>query len=132
VQRIRPLLICCIHTASVGGMPTIPATGNGAMNRIGDDETAFGHRNFSFNFLITSVWTDPNDSEANMKWTRDFWEAMKPFMTEAVYVNYMGDEGEERIKSAYGEAKYNRLVALKKRYDPTNLFCLNQNIKPIG
>ena len=108
----------------------IEHTGNGAMNRIGDDETAFGHRDCPFNFLITSVWTDPKDSEANIKWTREFWEAMKPYMTEAVYVNYMGDEGEERIKSAYGEEKYNRLVTLKKKYDPTNLFCLNQNIKP--
>jgi hypothetical protein len=63
------------------------------MNRISDDETAFGHRNCPFNFLITSIWTSPNDSEANIKWTREFWEAMNPFMTEAVYVNYMGDEG---------------------------------------
>jgi len=55
---------------------------------------------------------------------------MRPFLADAVYVNYLGDEGEERVRSAYQPATYARLSALKKKYDPTNLFRLNQNIKP--
>jgi len=65
-----------------------------------------------------------------MQWARDFWEAMHPIANGGVYVNFLGNEGEERVRAAYGPAKYARLVDLKNRYDPTNLFCLNQNIKP--
>jgi hypothetical protein len=65
-----------------------------------------------------------------MAWARNFWEAMRPHATGGVYVNFLDDEGEERVKAAYGAAKYARLVALKKAYDPTNLFRLNQNIRP--
>jgi FAD/FMN-containing dehydrogenase len=68
-----------------------------------------------------------------VRWAREFWTAMQPYSSGAVYVNYLGqetDEGAERIKAAYGAEKYRRLVALKNKYDPTNLFRLNQNIKP--
>jgi len=68
-----------------------------------------------------------------VKWVRDLWGAMQPFSSGGVYVNYLGqeaDEGVERVKSAYGPQKYARLVALKQKYDPTNLFRLNQNIRP--
>ncbi len=104
--------------------------GNGAMDRVGEQETAFGHRSWPYNFLVTSMWSDSADSEVNIQWTREFWEAMQPFMADAVYVNYLGDEGEARVRAAYGPAKYERLVALKTKYDPANLFRLNQNIKP--
>lgn len=103
--------------------------GDGTMNKIGDDETAFGYRNCQFNFLVTSLWTNASESDANIQWTRAFWDAMKPFMSEAVYLNYMGDEGEDRIKQAYGK-KYERLAVLKGKYDPGNLFRVNQNITP--
>jgi FAD/FMN-containing dehydrogenase len=108
----------------------IEHNGHGAMNRIGPDETAFGYREWPYNFLVTSIWTDPADTDANIGWTRDFYGAMRPFLADAVYVNYLGDEGEERVRSAYQPATYARLSALKKKYDPTNLFRLNQNIKP--
>jgi FAD/FMN-containing dehydrogenase len=68
-----------------------------------------------------------------VRWARDFWKAMQPYSTGSVYVNYLGDEadeGAERIKAAYGPEKYRRLAALKNKYDPTNLFRLNQNIRP--
>ena len=65
----------------------------------------------------------------NIRWTRDFWEAIHPVSNGGVYVNFLGNEGEERVRAAYGAAKYTRLVALQNQYDPTNLFCLNQNIK---
>ena len=108
----------------------IEHNGEGAMNRVGESETAFGHRDWSYNLLITSLWEDPADSETNITWTREFWDAMQPFTSDGVYVNYLGEEGEDRVKAAYAAPTYERLVALKNRYDPTNLFRLNQNIKP--
>lgn len=102
----------------------------GVVSRVGRDETAFGERSAHYNLIITSEWIDPAESEKNIQWARDFWEAMQPFESEAVYVNYLGTEGEDRIKAAYGPTKYERLVALKNKYDPTNFFRLNQNIKP--
>jgi FAD/FMN-containing dehydrogenase len=109
----------------------IEHNGDGAMSQVPDEETAFGHRNWPYNLLITSMWTDPAQSEANIRWTRDFMDAMQPFLADAAYVNYLGEEGEDRVRSAYGEAKYKRLAALKRTYDPANLFCLNQNIRPV-
>jgi FAD/FMN-containing dehydrogenase len=105
--------------------------GDSAWSRVPEDATAFGHRNWPFNMVITTMWTDPKDSEANIGWTREFWEAMKPFLAEAAYVNYLGDVDEEGVRSAYGK-KYERLAALKQKYDPTNFFRMNQNIKPSG
>jgi hypothetical protein len=75
------------------------------------------------------MWTSPSDSEKNIAWTREFLAAMQPFLERGVYVNNLGDEGEERIRAAYG-SNYERLVALKNNYDPTNFFRVNQNIKP--
>ena len=69
----------------------------------------------------------------NITWARDLWAAMQPSMAEAVYVNYLGDvrdEGQDRIRAAYGAETYDRLAALKRRYDPTNFFRMNQNITP--
>jgi FAD/FMN-containing dehydrogenase len=100
-----------------------------------EDATAFTHRETPCNFLILGIWPDPADNAANIRWVRETWEAMQPFSSGGVYVNYLGqmaDEGAERIKEAYGTAKYERLVALKKQYDPTNLFRLNQNINPMA
>jgi FAD/FMN-containing dehydrogenase len=106
--------------------------GDGAMSRIPDETTAFGGRAWPYNFLVASAWTDPAQSEPNIRWTRDFWEAMRPFLSDAAYLNYLGEEGEERVRTAYGAAKYERLASLKKKYDPANFFRLNQNIKPAG
>ena len=105
----------------------------GAVNRVGIDDTAFHHRDARYNLLIVGAWTDEAAKAENVAWVRDLWDAMEPYSSGAVYVNYLGeeaDEGAERIKSAYGPEKYDRLVALKDKYDPTNLFRLNQNIKP--
>jgi FAD/FMN-containing dehydrogenase len=108
---------------------------SGAVSRVGDDNTAFNHRKSPYNFLIVGIWPNPVDNDAHIRWVRDTWDAMQPFAASAVYVNYLGqtaDEGAERIKEAYGVAKYERLLELKKRYDPTNLFRLNQNINPLA
>ena len=102
---------------------------HGAASRVDPAATAFTHRDEHYDFLILSQWADPSDSEENILWTRRFFEAMQPFFEKGVYVNNLGEEGEDRVKEAYGE-NYERLVALKDKYDPTNLFRLNQNIRP--
>jgi FAD/FMN-containing dehydrogenase len=115
--------------ATAPGMMTEIFQFDGAVNRIGPEETAFSHRNGRFDFTAVAKWTDPADSQRYITWAREFYQAMEPFTTGAVYVNYLGVEGESRVRAAYG-ANYERLVALKNAYDPTNLFRLNQNIKP--
>jgi hypothetical protein len=104
----------------------------GEVSRVGEDETAFGDRSAPYSLIITSEWDDPAETDRNVEWARNIWEAMQPFTRDAVYVNYMDmrDEEADRIKAAYGAEKYERLVALKKKYDPTNLFRLNKNIQP--
>lgn len=105
----------------------------GAVSRISHEATAFNHRDVQYSFMSIGQCTAPAEAEKCVRWARDFWEAMQPYSTGGVYVNYLGqeaDEGAERIKAAYGPEKYQRLSALKNKYDPTNLFRLNQNIKP--
>jgi FAD/FMN-containing dehydrogenase len=101
----------------------------GAMSRVGEDETAFHGRGAGFAFNITGV-TDTADGFAQEReWVRDFWSELAPHHT-SVYVNFLMDEGEERVRQAYGDAKLDRLRALKRTYDPDNVFRLNQNIAP--
>ncbi|HEY9205091.1 MAG TPA: BBE domain-containing protein, partial [Candidatus Methanoperedens sp.] len=102
----------------------------GAVNRVSDDETPYSHRDAPFVINITSMWQDTTRNEENIKWARDLWNAVQPFATGGVYVNFLMTEGADRIMAAYGKEKYERLVALKNKYDPTNFFSLNQNIKP--
>ncbi len=91
--------------------------------------TAYPHRQAEFDLVIISNWINREEDEKNINWTRNFFEAMKDYSSHRVYVNTLGVEGEERVKEAYGES-FQRLVALKNKYDPGNLFRLNQNIKP--
>ena len=102
---------------------------HGAVTRVGASNTAFAHRYYHYNFIPVSVWLDPSDSDRNVRWAREIWEAMQPFFGQDVYVNDIGEEGEDRVRGAYG-SNYERLLALKNKYDPTNLFHLNQNIRP--
>ncbi len=101
----------------------------GAVRRVGAEETAFVHRQADFNLAIIGVWTDPSESERHIAWARGVHAAMKPF-THGTYVNYLGEEGQDRVRAAYGDAVYDRLVEVKNRYDPKNLFRTNQNIQP--
>ena len=83
-----------------------------------------------YNFTILSAWTDRAEDDRFIKWSREFGDAMKSFATGAGYVNYMTEnEGAERIRATY-DANYERLVAIKRKYDPTNFFSGNQNITP--
>jgi FAD/FMN-containing dehydrogenase/pimeloyl-ACP methyl ester carboxylesterase len=106
--------------------------GGGAIARVPDGTMAIGQRHAPFNIHITSLWPDPADDEANIAWTRELAASMKPFTTGRVYVNFIGDEGPDRVIAAFGREGYARLQALKDRYDPDNLFRSNQNIKPNG
>ena len=102
---------------------------HGAYNRVGKTETAYYHRDLQYDVLILANWIDPADSERNISWTRELFQVLEPQLPRGVYVNDLGEEGEERVRAAYGE-NYERLVSLKNKYDPTNLFRLNQNIQP--
>jgi FAD/FMN-containing dehydrogenase len=80
--------------------------------------------------VIISNWTNAAEDEKHIDWTRSFWNDMQPYSSKRVYVNALGIEGEQRVREAYGE-NYDRLVALKKSYDPKNIFRMNQNINPL-
>jgi FAD/FMN-containing dehydrogenase len=103
----------------------------GAVSRIDEDATAYSHRDAAYSLIINCAWTEPNESEKHIQWTRDFWKALQPFSSGGAYVNFQSrDEGEDRVRATYGTAKYERLSKLKKKYDPLNFFRLNQNIRP--
>jgi FAD/FMN-containing dehydrogenase len=103
----------------------------GALARVGADETAFSQRDAAHNVNINAVWTeDDPDGERHVAWAREFFSALQPQAGGQVYLNFLGDEGADRVRQAYGEQQYERLVGLKRRYDPTNFFRLNQNIEP--
>jgi FAD/FMN-containing dehydrogenase len=103
----------------------------GAIRRPGPDAGAFGHRDAVFDFTILTVWKDPAEDTDQIAWARDFHAAMQPYAT-GVYVNNLGVEGAVRVRAAYAPATYARLVGLKDRYDPENVFRLNQNVAPSG
>jgi FAD/FMN-containing dehydrogenase len=103
---------------------------HGAVTRVGVTETAIPHRDEGWNLLIPSVWTDPGDTAANIAWTRDTFAALRPHFGSGRWLNYLGDDqAEDAIRAAYGP-NYDRLVEVKRRYDPDNIFHLNHNIVP--
>lgn len=101
----------------------------GAPSRVAPDATAFSHRSTPFVLNIHTRWRNQSDDDSCIAWARDFHQATEPF-SQGVYVNFLSDEGEDRVKDAYTDSVWQRLVQLKDKYDPTNMFCLNQNIKP--
>jgi FAD/FMN-containing dehydrogenase len=102
----------------------------GAVSRVADDATAAGHRDAAYMAHPIAAWQDPAQTELHLDWVRRFSAAMAPFTTGGVYLNFEPDEGEERVRAGYGAEKYARLVALKDKWDPDNLFRVNQNIRP--
>ena len=105
--------------------------GDGALERVPEFATSFGHRKWPYNFVVTSAWSDPADTERNVTWTRELYAAMRPFLADAAYVNYFaGDEGLAGLEAAYGTEKLRRLAQLKVKYDPNNRFRMNQNVTP--
>jgi hypothetical protein len=102
----------------------------GAVSRVHPDTTAYNYRDYRYNFLIVGIWSDPAEDGIQIPWVRGLWRDVQPYASDNIYVNYESDVGLDQVRAAYGAAKYERLVALKNKYDPTNLFRLNQNIKP--
>ncbi len=102
---------------------------NGAANRVASDATAFAYRDATFATVIAGMWPDAADNEDNIKWVRDYYDATAPLSEEGGYVNFMSGDDQERIKANY-KGNYDRLVDVKRKYDPDNLFHLCQNIKP--
>jgi hypothetical protein len=101
----------------------------GAVARVGEDETAFHGRGAGFTYNIGTCTETAEGFEEEREWVRSFWSALEPWH-EGVYVNFLGDEGKDRVHESYGAEKFERLRALKQKYDPDNFFRLNQNISP--
>jgi hypothetical protein len=103
---------------------------HGAASRIDPTATAYPHRQARYDCLILSQWADPADSPRNIAWTRELFDALRPSFADGVYVNNLGEEGDVRVRQAYG-CNHERLVAVKTTYDPDNVFRHNQNIAPV-
>jgi len=104
---------------------------NGAASRVGKQDTAWNYRDATWAQVMVGVDPDPANKEKLIRWTKDYHDALRPYSAAGAYVNFMMDEGEDRVKATYGD-NYQRLVAIKDKYDPQNLFRVNQNIKPSG
>jgi FAD/FMN-containing dehydrogenase len=101
----------------------------GAISRVGESDTAFGGRNAGHTININATMSTGEGFAEETEWSRNFWTELQPYHTSA-YVNFLMDEGEDRVRQAYGSEKYDRLKTLKRKYDPDNFFCRNQNIPP--
>jgi FAD/FMN-containing dehydrogenase len=99
-----------------------------AVSGVGEDETAFSNRDARYLFHPICAWEDPSADDQHIAFARKFSDAMRPFGTGAAYLNFTPED--HRVRDGYGAAKYGRLVSLKNKYDPSNLFSMNQNIKP--
>lgn len=102
---------------------------HGAASRVPAEATAFAHRFDHYNLGALGIWENAKDNDANRKWIEDFWQSMRKYLSGRAYVNYLSQEGPDRVREAYGP-NYERLAALKKKYDPRNVFRMNQNIPP--
>jgi hypothetical protein len=101
-----------------------------AIGRVGEDEMAIGGRDAAHTVYAFAMWEDPSETDAHVGWARGFIEAMGPYTIPGVSLNFTMDQDENRVRSFFRGGKYERLATLKERYDPANLFRLNQNIKP--
>ncbi|MFJ5215485.1 FAD-binding oxidoreductase [Streptomyces sp. NPDC088354] len=124
------------HVAHAPGLPAVNSTVHiypidGACHRVAPDATAFAYRDASFAAVIAGMWPDATANEANVAWVRDYFDAIAPHSQEGGYVNFMAGDDQSRIRANY-RGNYDRLVEVKRAYDPGNLFHLNQNIRPEG
>ncbi|HTV57573.1 MAG TPA: FAD-binding oxidoreductase [Verrucomicrobiae bacterium] len=132
--RSLPDEAIALHLQHATHMPTFQSTMhlypiNGAAARVKKTATAWWHRDATWAEVIVGVSPDPAKKDEITAWARNYWTALHPYSTGGAYVNFMMEEGDERIRGTYGK-NYKRLAKVKKRYDPTNLFRCNQNIKP--
>ena len=124
-----------IHLRHAAQLPTMLSTMhlypvNGAAARVGNQATAWNYRDVTWAMVIVGFDPDPANDARIINWTRDYWQDLHPYGAGGAYVNFMMDEGEDRVRATYG-ANYDRLVAIKTKYDPANLFRMNQNIRPL-
>jgi FAD/FMN-containing dehydrogenase len=123
-----------VHVEHGPKAPTVSSTMhlypiNGACHRVAADATAFGHRDANWSMVVVSASPNPQDDETDIKWVRDYSEAIAPYSEEGGYINFMDADDNKRVRANYG-ANYARLVDVKRKYDPDNLFKVNQNIAP--
>lgn len=102
---------------------------NGKASKVDNKETAWNYRKATWAMVIAGIDPDPSNKEKITAWAKDYWNALHPYSAGGAYVNFMMEEGEDRVKATYGD-NYDRLVEIKNKYDPYNLFRVNQNIKP--
>ena len=123
-----------LHLEHGSHLPTMHSTMhlypvNGAAHRVGKDDTAWSYRDTTWAEVIVGVDPDPANNDRLIDWARKYWDALHPYSAGGAYVNFMMDEGEDRVKATYRDS-FDRLAAIKAKYDPTNFFRVNQNIKP--
>jgi hypothetical protein len=118
--RTRPTPHTRLHLIRLGGFPS----------RVPPEATAFATRDHAYIVHLISTWTDPADTNRCKSWTSEAYERLRPLGPPGAYLNFVGDEGQDRIRASFGEVTYRRLAKLKARLDPENRFALNQNIEP--
>ena len=116
-----PTVLSGMHFYTINGFP----------HHIGPKDTAWSYRDANFSQVIVGVDPDPANKDKITKWSKAYWQALHPHSAGGAYINMMMDEGQERVQKAYRD-NYPRLAQIKKKYDPNNLFHVNQNIKPAG
>jgi FAD/FMN-containing dehydrogenase len=104
----------------------------GAVTRVADESTAVSHRDARHAIVIIGMWANASEDEKNIRWVRELSHMLEPFATAGFYPNYDADARPDQVVNAFGPEKYARLAAIKAKYDPANVFCLNQNIRPAG
>jgi FAD/FMN-containing dehydrogenase len=122
------------HVEHGSNIPTMLSTMhlypvNGAAQRVGKSDTAYNFREALFAEVIVGVDPDPANAGKITEWCKDYYDALHPYSAGGAYINFMMDEGQERVQASFRD-NYGRLATIKKKYDPTNFFCVNQNIKP--
>jgi len=122
------------HVKYAAALPSMHSTMhlypvNGAAHRVANNATAWSYRDATWAAVMVGVDPDPANKDRIVTWTKEYWDAVHPYSAGGAYVNFMMDEGEDRVKATYRD-NYARLAAIKKQYDPTNVFRVNQNIKP--
>jgi len=133
--RTLPDEAIALHLKHAAKLPTMQSTMhlypiNGAASRVKNSATPWCYRDAMWAAVIVGVDPDPGNKEKISTWAKEYWNALHPYSAGGAYINFMMEEGEDRIRATYGK-NYDRLAKIKKRYDPTNLFRVNQNIKPM-
>ena len=122
------------HMAHGPKVPVVQSTThiypiNGAVHDVAPEATAFGHRDAKYATVIAGMWPEPAQNDANIKWVRDYFKAIAPHSDEGGYINFLAGDDMDRVRANYGRS-YDRLVEIKAKYDPENVFRFNQNLSP--